>query len=528
VHNGVYRLAKQQDQIFYRENPVNDFRFGGEQVLQSGSYNWLTLLDPEECEVVTLELEAYCDGAWENVWMGQFSWLDIRHDVDNCLIYVKGETQDDYTCFMALYNEVVNPFSLTEIPVVPFITDEVLTIGGDGTNGEDCIVEGPYPPGDPALSYPSPRLDLNWCPFPESWYVIDQVTQFYKVTCYQRLTAPGTCSGSTEIPPTPEPEWQLLSGSCPGTPVYWRCPIGGSVFITTPLDPGRNFNEVLELIFDECGLSVVSDFFNINPDATAPSNDAYTFAATNLQEMTLHQKSDVKRPYASEEARESQWTFKRSQMLDALWIMFRVAWTIEGTTVRIEHISYFSTSGGLDCTAVPMALEIEADVDDKIKEERFFWMDADASTPYFKGDPIVYDCGSEIKENRVQIISTDLSVINDNDSTDILDEGFVLVATQDVAGTRRVIRDNQPLSFSELHPALHRWYAYFKDFRINNTPTTALSTRGTKRQVPFTTRLCCGETFDPSLLVETPYGFGRVDNGERDYANDTLRLELKY
>lgn len=527
VNNGVFRLQKDREQIFYRENPANDYRFGGEQVLQSGSYNFLTLLDQEECEIVTLEMEVYCDGAWVPTWMGEFTWLDIKHDVDNCLIYVRPVTQDQYTCFMKLYNEVINPYNEAVVSVIPFITDEVLQIGGSASPS-DCIVEGPYSGGDPALSYPSPRVDLNWCPFPESFYVVDQVTQFYKVTCYQRLLAPGTCDGVIEVPPTPDPEWQLLSGSCPGVPTYWRCPIGGSTFVTSPLPQGRDFNTVLELIFDACGLTVVSDFFGINPDATAPSNGAYDFAAANLRKMTLHQKSDVKRPYNSDPARPKMWEFKRSSMLEALAIMFNVYWTIDGTTVRIEHISYFDTSGGLDCTGVPMALEIESDVDDKIKEERFFWMDAEACIDYFAGSPIVYDCGTEILERRVSIISTDISIINDNDSTDILDEGFVLIATDDSTGERRIIRDNQPLSFSELHSALHRWYRYFKDFTLNGAPTTALSTRGTKRQIPFTARLCCDDAFDPSKLVETPYGFGRIQSGERDYANDTVRLELKY
>ncbi len=120
VSNGAFRYQKERDQIFYRQNPVADMRFGGGEVLQSGSYNWLQLLDPDECEIVTIELEVYCGGVWEPYWMGQFTWLDMRHDSDNCLLWVRPKTQDDYTCFMAVYNEVVSGYDLDTVEVAPF------------------------------------------------------------------------------------------------------------------------------------------------------------------------------------------------------------------------------------------------------------------------------------------------------------------------------------------------------------------------------------------------------------------------
>lgn len=531
VFTSVLSLRRERDQIFYRENPASDFRFGAGSTLASGDYNKLNnLLDHDECEIVTVEMEVYCGGLWAERWQGEFTWLDLRHNLSECYVSVRPVTQDQYTCFLKAAGEVMNPYDNPLVIALPYSVTEVLEIGGDGL---DCITEGPFNAGDPALLLPSPPLDAAWCTAPESFTTFNQLEvpfgdAHYKVTCYQRLKATGSCSGVTPVPPTAALDWTLLSGGCPGVPLFWRCPEGGTIFVTSPLKYGRDFNTILVDLFDVCGLTLVSDFFGIAPDATAPENTAYTFAATNLQKMTLHQKSDVKRPYNSEQARQKQWGFKRSMMLDCLRIMFQVYWKITGTVVRLEHISYFSTTGGLDCTATPMQLETEADVDDKIKDERFFWMDAEGATAYFRGAPIVYDCGSEIVERRVPIISTDLSIINNNDSTDILDEGFVLVATEVVGANRHILRDNRPLAFWELHANLFRWDRYFKDFTLNGSATTALTTRGTRRQPPFSRALCCADTFNPELLVPTTLGSGRIQSAEIDVRNDTIRLELKY
>lgn len=531
VSNTIFSYKRERNNIFYRQTPTADIRFGGASVLQSGSYNWLSLLDPEECEVVTIELEVYCSGVWVLYWTGQFTWLDIRHDADNCLMWVRPKTQDQYTCFMAGVEEKVSAFELTVVEISPYGELAELFI--------DCNTSGPYDPDDVTTANPPDGFppDLIWCLPPESNYTFTQFApdgvtlEKYLVTCYQRLVAPGTCNGAVASSPfeaNPFVQWFILENNCPTDSLWWRCPGGASAFVRSKLPYGRDFKAVIELIFESCGLSVVSDFFGINPDATAPGNAAYEFADMYTKKMTLHQKSDVKRPYVSDPAKPKMWDFKRNQMLSSITIMFNVYWTITGTTVRIEHISYFDTAGGIDASSVAMANETEADVDDKIKEEVFYWMDAEAVTPYFQGLPITYDCGEDEAERRVPIISTDLSIINENNNSDIFDEGFVLVSNQENAGTLYVIRDNCPLSFTELHDALHRHYRYFKDMTINGVAATALSTRGTRRQIPFTTRLCCDDAFNPELLVETLAGFARVLTAERDISNDTVRLELKY
>ena len=46
-----------------------------------------------------------------------------------------------------------------------------------------------------------------------------------------------------------------------------------------------------------CGLTVQSDFFNINPPGLNPSNSAYDKAFLELQELVVFQKSDIKSEY---------------------------------------------------------------------------------------------------------------------------------------------------------------------------------------------------------------------------------------
>lgn len=531
VWDAVLERRLDEQYLFYREDFKSALRFGGASALSAVDYDNLNQIDKESCEVVTVEVEVLCGGVWSLRLRGEFTWLDVDHDQDKAIIRVRPRSLDDYTCFMAEIDRLLNIYSLPVIEVEPFSEAEELIT--------DTNVNGPLSLSDPYLEVLPPD-DANWC----GEYVATQVWEVYDpaigdpadgfyvryvATTYQRLEADGTCSGGTAVAPTPDPYWTLLQNNCPTSSRWFRCPDGDeSSYVRSKLKWGRDFNSVLEEIFSPCGLTVISDFFGINPDNTAPANDAYAFAEANLQKMTIHQKSDVKRPYASDPAKEKQWEFRRSDMLRDLHTIFNVYWSISGTEVRIEHLSYRDETGGFDASAYRMQLRTEASDGERVKEEQFGWMDAQVISDYFAGSPITYECGTEVIERRVSLFSTDINVIDTNDNNDVADDGFVLLACSEVGGVRSIIRDNRPLSWTELHDKLHRHYRRFVQGTINGAPATFLSTRGVRAQPPFTIFLPCDEVLDPTKRITTPIGAGQIVEAEENLVRNTVKVSVKY
>ncbi|MCB1318043.1 MAG: hypothetical protein KDK27_18890, partial [Leptospiraceae bacterium] len=389
----VVSYRREKDQVFYRKRVARDMVFTGL------TYDELLGLNVDECEQVTVVIERECGGVgvYAPFLTGTFNAGDWRNNADDCEITVRINTEDDYTCLLGSWKTPVNLFGLDVVQVKPYPTTEVYVTTEITTEDPDTC-ETPYAPPDPS----------NWCSEPESILCYGLEPDQSSVTMWHRLERTGTCSGSTPVKPTVDTFWALLTDNCPTDSVWWRCPgTTDSPTVIAPMSNGRLFSDVLDALFATCGLTVVSDFFNINADATAPDNAAYDFAALYLQNMTVHQKSDVKRPYSSNPATSKQWDIQPKEMLDDLRILFNVYWDIDGTDIRLEHISYFETVGGLDASADAQKVDTERETDDNVKYEYFFFVD-EAGSAYFLGSPILYDCGTEKIENRCQLFSTDV------------------------------------------------------------------------------------------------------------------------
>jgi hypothetical protein len=277
-----------------------------------------------------------------------------------------------------------------------------------------------------------------------------------------------------------------------------------------------------------CGLTVRSHFFGINATHTGPpSNDAYDYATDHYQNMTVHQKSDVKRPDASNPALTVAWKMKLQDFLNDLRVLFNAYWKIDGTDFIIEHISYFESGAGQNHTTTPQKLEYKYDAETP-RREKFFFMDESASS-FFAGYDITYDCGEGIRENRCQLFSTDVSYIRDELNQDkITDEGFVLVCNLLDGSTHYVDEFNQPLSWTNLHDKLHRHNRPFLTGTMNDTAETFETTQHIKKQTPFSVSNCCSDTFDPADYVTTPLGNGYVDEATKNLFKDRITLNLAY
>jgi hypothetical protein len=506
--------------------------------------------------------------------------------MDTCKMTVDVKSTDDYYCLEEIWDEVFNFFQ--------FNPDRYEVEGDFGvTYGEvsgqichDPQVDGfnyPMPPGgddyNALTSYTMSNMG--------AWPVCMPPGDFYGVTIdytwiTQALVVP--CVGGAPYSPPIGTDWNLVADECAtaGTATFERKPVTRIVYeklfaeiggddidipggwfgfdqvyndtvksekafpiIGETFPNGVLFNDFLiNFLGIKCGLTVISDFFNINPDATAPANTPYQYAA-NLHDLVIFQKSDVKRPNDAEPAWKMEMTFK--EFLEAIKYMFNIRWKIEGTDFRIEHISYWQNANGLDFTASPH--------DNKIlgrhfyeyeasrfatKKESFFFMEA--GNIDFIGAPITYNClGTSEKSYNVDFVTTDVEFINSSDAdTDdqVSDEGIVIMATYNIEGTRYLNVEtgalsgdsayNGHLSWANLHDRYHRHGREFLNGTMNEQDETFETAIRKKKQEEVLTVLCCAEiqTFDPSDLIKTQIDWGEVKKATWSGKTGAFKVQL--
>lgn len=475
------------------------------------------LLDAEAgCSVFRVSVEVFCADAWTEVWTGTFD-TNWKSDRIQKTITVRPKATNPFECLKKAWTEQQNVFGVTPV---------VRTNPYNASLKFETYVENPCDPSDP----PTPLPDPNYC-YSGQVSVLDFTYSFKCGWIFQRYEKAGTCSGATPVPPDDFTDWNLvLPNPCPGTnPTYWSCPEGARVVHKFP--NGRRFDAVLEYLMEqtECGLTVVSNFFNINPDDTAPDNSFYDRAADVLQDLILHQASDVKRFDASDPSKIQAWNIKLQDLLNDLKILFNMDWKVDGPSFRLEHVSYFEAQTGPDYTAESYKRELSRADQTIYRLTRFLFKNEQAGD-YFKGFPIEVYCGEGEQTKRLSVLSTDLAFISNIDNAEsIADDGFVLVATTPSGFTNiyENLFDNRPLSWTELH---RDFYTAEMDGsgEINGIEVTPYSLKKTRKAPAFGVRLCCDDDYNPSALVTTAMGNGEVAESERDWGKDLLTLTLKY
>ena len=503
VSDGQLTYAREREQVYYRYSLASSIQFYGE------GYTLLEALF-NECEEVTTKIEVFCADEWQAHWQGVFTKFDCEIDKTSCTVSVKPRPDDAYKCLTEAWTEERNIYNAGDR-----VTTRA-TLGAYTLNGDYCLAtdDGPTEPDPDGL-----------CPTPPGWCIEDTIISggpgdWTVQRTYHRETAEGT-------PTTPPPYgtgWTLLSGS-----TWWRCPELAEVGAVYKF--GILFNEALEYVIGltDCGLTVRSHFFGLNAThAAPPANDAYTFADDFCQFVTIHQKSDIKRPYSTQEAQERVYVMPIRQLLDDLRTAFNVWWDIRDGDLILEHISYFTSSAGPDHTAEVMDLEYSYDVDIP-KVERFAYMDAECSTD-FRAFPITYDCGDGEKDYRLNLFSMDVKFISDPlNAAVIQDAGFVLISNfEKSAGVYAINNLNAPFAWPELHDKLHRHWRKFSAGTLNGLGVTFESVEPLRKQTPYDVADCCGSTFDPTEYITTALGEGRVQEATRNLHADSLTITLLY
>lgn len=475
------------------------------------------LIDDEgNCSEFSVSVEVFCGGSWVEKWAGNFTSNDWKSNRDQKILIVRVKQDSAAACLKRNWKRTENPFSLDSYEVRPSVnslktyeySNYVSNAGGGGSCSAPVTIPG---------------------------YCYNQLIQTngpgYIICTYQyhRYELAGSCSGPLAVEPdvTVDDPWQLVTNACPVSSLWWTCPPNGDAIFK--YRNGRLLSEVIEYLFEQtgCGLTVVSNLLAINPDDTQPSNAVYDTHAINYQTMVIFQKSDVKRPDATNLSSSPAWDIKLSDLLEDLQTLFNAQWRIDGTTFRIEHVSYFDEQPGNDYTGAKYVKELEADKSDTPQFIRFKYRD-EKTGPYFKGQPIEIYCGDGEKDLTLRLFSTDIQYMQTTDGREAIgDDGFVLMACFTDGPNLKVINNNVPLSWPKLHEYFYP-YNMPGAGEINGAPVTPISLKKTRKQPSFIVHHCCDDTFDPAELQTTAIGDGVVEGAAWNIAQDYIELELKY
>ena len=506
---GEFTRSIVRDRVYYEHELKDDLTLTGD--------DFALINDLENpCEKVLVIVERLCGEDWNEYWRGSFTKFDTQRDfggikVPQCLLTAKIKPENAYTCLQLEWDDEINFHSASAVISVKSTAGTYEILGSctfctdtlDPDPCDDLVVSG-----EACLEYQNIAAD-------------PLCAGGYRATfSYHRVIGVGT---PTEPPPY-DTGWTHLSGND-----WWKCPDDEKIQIGV-LGNGRRFDDTLEYILAQtgCGLTLRSHFFGINATHDAPpDNLAYDYATENYQDITIHQKSDVKRPDSTNPSLSQVWKMKLKDVLSDLQTVFQLFYKIDGTDLILEHISYFDSTAGADYTATQMKLALEYDAETP-KRELFKWSDPDVS-PLFAGFPITYNCGNGDKERRVQLFNTDVPFIVDPLNQDkVSDDQFVLICNKIIEGEYIIIDKNYPLRWYNIHANLFMHYRPFISGTMNDEATTFLSTQKMQKQPEFEVGLCCDEDFDATKYITTRLGQGRIMNSVENIKKDKLTLQLNY
>lgn len=477
------------------------------------------------CYVFQVSIDLFCGGAWvSDILVAEFSTTEWRINLDEKYVIVKIKASEaslvdfNIECLKKKWNETLNIFDIPErVAVKPYVNTYGFYEYQDIYYGIGSCIEAGIPDIADYCYLEVIEIDDVIPPPP------------INVQCtflYHRFERNGTCESGVPVPPDEFSTWNLIDGTCPD-PIYWKCP--DSDRLPYLFLDGILFRDMIEYLISltDCGLTVESDFFNINPPGLNPTNSAYDKAFLELQQLVVFQKSDIKRFDSTNRSAKPSWITKIKEVLADLFILFKVKAQVDGSILRLEHISFYESIAGNDYTNEYYIKELQRDNSDTPRLTRFYFRDPQASE-YFAGLPIEIYCGEGEAEKRCTQFYTDLLFAIEADNAESIgDDGWFLMATEFNGTDYQVLKDNRPLSFTELHENFHT-YDMAGAGTINGVEVVPESIAKTRKQPEFKVKRCCDDDFDPNNYITTSLGQGKIDNADWNLSASELLISAKY
>ncbi len=281
--------------------------------------------------------------------------------------------------------------------------------------------------------------------------------------------------------------------------------------------------DVIEYIIQQiAGTDLKWSDDTIKSDFLTEATNPITLGTNKYTLLSIAQKSDIKRPDASNPATVGMLSF--NGLMEILKMM-NLYWKYDGTTFEIEHVSHWSSVAGLDIRTQDLTANTNKyryTKEEIPKYEKFFAMEANNKS--FLGYPIWYDsaCTNQdpaknVSEFKINV-STDIEYILDcvgvsGDETKISDDGWVLFANE-LIGAVYYVRTgysniesrliyNYDLGWEGLHDAFFRHDRQLIEGYLNNTLTTFYSARKIKEQE---CNIVSCQRFYPEKYITTELG----------------------
>jgi hypothetical protein len=556
----LHPLGVDKLQLGYtREQGARTYKLtlNGSMIFKGSEYEQLLAVEKSaaRCEELPMRVERICSDGEEIIYEGTLIMNDGEWWIDGCQLSIKAVSSQDSSCIFNRWGEEVNILSQGITP-----RSAAWAVAGIEEVEYQLTVSSTYIPYQwfdgslfpPALSHWV--LKKNYC---------EQIALgVYRLTSTwvrEKKIIPDTQSLSGA--------WILRSTSG-GFKTYTRPVILYNYTIEDPILNVKNFNsqifgypdrsvfsnglplgDVLDKLAERiCGTTtVVSDFFQINPENPSPDNYV-TEELNQLTNLLIYQKSDIVNAGATQDATIANITLEK--LLKQLNFLFNVEWIYQDGILRIEHCSYFENQPtGLDLTLTRYAANVKG------KHKYSYEKDRLPSIENFKfkqhkyrdflGAPITYDnsCATtdpkfKTVEYVTEDIITDVQMCLDqlNKEEDL--DGLVLIACEDVSGELFIMMNppyydlistpNNLLGWAWLHENYHKHNRAFYDGYLNYNLTQFESVRKRKRGERLSIPFCCGDVFDPLHKVITMIGAGEVDAATFKLGTDMLELDLLY
>lgn len=299
---------------------------------------------------------------------------------------------------------------------------------------------------------------------------------------------------------------------------------------------GLLISDVIETLIAElsdCGVSVVSNLLGINPDNSVPNNQAHIWLDDAFDTIMVFQKSDVRLPTASNPATILELSLKR--MLEVVSGFFNAGWILDGTVMRIEHVSYFDSVNGYDLTTQQAAALVRKDAytynfERMPKIERWKQSDPQATGEIRYGTP----CANEqVTEITFPDLYTNLQFIRQYPDDVSNTVGMFWMAVHEFNGEYYIADDNFPLLFPFIMPALYVYNRPHAEGSVTGAGLTPIAMQTTdfvkvQEALKFRMPYDVFEGFDSAELVRTQYGWGKVLSFEYEVSTCEATVEVAF
>lgn len=545
--------------------------FDGNIVFTGEAFNRLLKLERSvyRCKIQYLSIEKKCQGEWQEIFNGGISLSSGEWNLDKCSVKLKFNEYKDSACLLENQNrdinilDIPNKYSINLKPVG--ITLEFVAYSED--------IEQPNLPREP-----EPYWGGAGTPEAGNWNYykhFERITYLFSPERILRSRVTNWLREVLEVPQGSAVEagggWSFIKTEG-GKDFYSRfvstygcvdsysysgntdtyeveCNYLGKDNANVVFKNAVKFKDAIQYLVNSIcpGLDVVSDFFQINPENESLINYV-TGVSTKVNNLFLLQASDVKRPNATGSATIAKINWDR--LAEALKHLFNVEYKVIGNILRIEHVSFFTRSVGMDLTTEEYkkylsGKNIYTYKNDDIPYKEVWNFPSPQSYGDFNGYPIIYDNGCVVnkkqeKSYNIDGFYTDIELALSNPGSDnqtVKDEAVFFVACglsglnyyilQEI-GITSSTKVNNILSLAHLHRDYFKYERALPIGIMNGVLTEFNSIIPTKLGVKFSIPYCCPNNFSPDDLVLTPLGIGVVNSASFSFKNNTLELELLY